>query len=101
MFNKCKTDELLKKQLEAEEKQKRKIQELKKACSKIFATPNGKFLLKFLLDFCGWNDQDMNINSEVLAYKKGKRDVWIVIRNLLPKDVLAQVEIYSQNDLSD
>lgn len=101
LFNKCKTDELIKKQEQAEERQKKKIENLKKACSEIFATPNGKFLLQFLLEFCGWNDQDMNINGEVLAYKKGKRDVWVLLRNLLPKDILAQVEIYGQKDLSD
>lgn len=102
LFNKrpCKTDVLLKERQEAMNAQKQKIENLKKACSEIFATPNGKYLLQFLLEFCGWNDQDMNINGEILAYKKGKRDVWVLLRNLLPRDVLAQVEIYGQKDLS-
>ena len=38
----------------------------------------------------------MNINTDVLAYKKGRRDSWLILRNLLPKDILAQIEIYDE-----
>lgn len=91
-----KVDELLKKQREADEKQKKIVEDLKLACKDIFSTTNGKFFLKYLKRLSFWSEQDPNINSEVLLYKKGRRDVWAIIRNVIPKDVLAQIEIYDE-----
>ena len=77
-------------------KQQEEIEKLKLACNEIFSNQNGKFFLNYLKNFCGWNSQDMNINLDVLAYQKGKRDVWILIRNVLPKNLLADIEIYGK-----
>ena len=98
MQHNSKIDELLKKQQEAEEKEKKIIEDLKVVCKDIFSTPNGKFFLKYLKRLSFWSEQDLNINNEILIYKKGRRDIWAIIRNIIPKDVLAQIEIYD-NDI--
>lgn len=101
MQHDSRVDELLKKQREADEKQKKLVEDLKLACKDIFSTPNGKFFLKYLKNMCFWSEQDCNINNEILIYKKGRRDTWAIIRNLIPKDVLAQIEIYDEADLKE
>lgn len=98
LFNrKSKVDELYEKQEEARKKEQKIVDDLKLACKDIFATPNGKFFLKYLFKMCFWSEQDLNINNEVLIYKKGRRDTWAIIRNVIPKDILAQIEIYDTN----
>jgi len=99
MQTNSKVDELLKKQKEAEEKQKKVIEDLKLASKEVFSTVNGKFFLKYLKRLCFWSEQDLNINNEILIYKKGRRDIWTIIRNVIPKEVLAQIEIYDEDDL--
>lgn len=101
MHGKSKVDELVEKQAEAEKRKKQEVENMKLVCKEIFDNPNGKFFLQFLKKSCGWNDQDNNINGEVLIYKKGRRDIWTIIRNILPKDILAQVEIYEEQKLTD
>ena len=96
MNNKSKIDEILEKQKQADLREKKEIENLKLACKDIFATPNGKFFLKYLKRLCFWSEQDCNINNEILIYKKGRRDIWAIIRNVIPKDVLAQIEIYDE-----
>ena len=87
MNNKSKIDEILEKQKQADLWKKKEIENLKLACREVFTDVNGKLFLKFLKKISGWNDQDNNINNEVLIYKKGRRDIWAIIRNLIPKDV--------------
>lgn len=94
-------DNLFRKQAEREKQKKQKIENMKLVCKEVFNDVNGKFFLQFLKTICGWNDQDNNINPEILAYKKGRRDIWNIIRNILPKDVLAQVEIYEEYKLEE
>lgn len=101
MQHDSKIDELFKKQKEADEKEKKMVEDLKLACKDIFSTPNGKFFLKYLKRLSFWSEQDLNINNEILIYKKGRRDIWTIIRNLIPKDVLAQIEIYDNDDLKE
>jgi len=96
-----KVDELLEKQAEREKREKQKIENVKLACKELFNNPNGKFFLQFIKRACGWNDSDRNINPEVLIYQKGRRDIWNIIRNILPKDVLAQIEIYDEYKLEE
>ena len=99
--SKTKMDEIYKKQEEKIQREKQQVEKLKLACSEIFSNSNGKYFLNFIKNYCGWNSQDMNINPEVLIYQKGKRDVWVLIRNILPKNLLAEIEIYSEQNLSD
>jgi len=101
MQHNSKIDELLAKQSEAVEKEKKMVEDLKLACKDIFSTTNGKFFLKYLKRLSFWSEQDLNINNEILIYKKGRRDIWAIIRNIIPKDVLAQIEIYDNDDLKE
>lgn len=96
LFNKRKTkiDELFEKQKEADERQKRELENLKLCCKELFKDVNGKYLLRFLMRICHWAEEDLNINHDMIIYKKGRRDIWLILRTLLPKEVLAQIEIY-------
>ena len=87
-------DAIKERERELQEKEKKEIEDLKLACKEIFKDVNGKFFLQYLKNRCGWNDQDNNINPEVLIYKKGRRDIWTIVRAVLPKDIVAQIEIY-------
>ena len=89
-------DELIAKQKEEEEKQKKIVEDLKLACKETLSTTNGIFFLKYLKKISFWAEQDLNINPDILIYKKGRRDIWAIIRNVIPKDVLAQIEIYDK-----
>lgn len=93
-------DELLEKQQEADERQQRELENLKLCCQEIFKDTNGKYFLRFLKRICLWDEEDVNINHDIILYKKGRRDVYQIIRTLLPKDVLAQIEIYDEDVLS-
>ena len=99
MHNNSTVDEILKNKQLQEQKEKEEIENLKIAAKEIFKDKNGFYFLKFLKKICLWDEQDNNINNEILIYKKGRRDIWLVIRNLLKPDLLAQVEIFS--DISD
>lgn len=99
--NKSNVDLLIEKQKQADEKEKKFVEEMKVCCQDIFSSPNGKFFLKYLKKLSFWSEQDINVNHDVLIYKKGRRDVWAIIRNVIPKDVLAQIEIYDEVDLTE
>jgi hypothetical protein len=99
MQTNSRVDEILKNQKEAEEKQKKVVEDLKLVSKELFSTINGKFFLKYLKRLCLWDEQDLNINNEILIYKKGRRDIWTIIRNIIPKDILAQIEIFDDNEL--
>lgn len=101
MFGKSKVDDLFEKQQKQQERERKEIENMKLVCKELFKGNNGYYFLMYLKKLCGWNDQDNNINGDVLIYKKGRRDIWTVIRNLLPKDILAQVEIYNENKLEE
>ena len=94
LFRKTKVDEIHQREKEIMEKEEKVIEDLKLVCADIFSSKNGMFFLKYLFKMCFWAEQDININNEVLLYKKGRRDTWAIIRNVIPKDILAQVEIY-------
>lgn len=98
---KTKVDELFEKQTEAEKRQQRELENLRTCCKEIFKDTNGKYLLKYLKKICFWEDQDMNVNHDTIVYKKGRRDVWLILRSLIPKDVLAQIEIYDAENINE
>lgn len=100
MNNYSKIDEIMKKQKEQQEKQQKEIENMKIACKEIFKSNEAKFFLKFLKKISFWSEQDCNISNDVLIYKKGRRDMWLIIRNLIPKDVLAQIEIYDEEGVT-
>jgi len=83
---------------EAEQKRQAEIADnMQKVCKQAFSGTNGKYLGKFMKDICLWadvkNDQ-IDVNQDVLAYQKGRRDVWLIIREFIDKKDLAEIEIY-------
>ena len=94
MILKDKVDELKQKRKEKQRQQQEYIDNLKISATNLFKGENGVFFLKFIMNFCGWNEQSIDITPNDLLYKKGKRDVWVAIRNILPPEVVANVEIY-------
>lgn len=93
-----KIDDLIRKQEENKEKQRQELENLKMASKELFSDVNGKYFLKYLKQICLWSEQDININAELLIYKKGRRDIWTIVRNVIPKDVLALIEIYDETN---
>lgn len=89
----CYVDELQKKREEKKEAERKLIENVK-ISAEIFNCENGKFFLKFLMNTCLWNSQDNEITPNKVVYDKGRRDIWAIIRNVIPKDVLADIEIY-------
>lgn len=98
MDNHSNVDEILEQEKAKKRKEEEEIKKLEMACKEIFTTPDAFYLLKFLYKISLWAEQDTNINSDILIYKKGRRDYWAILRNVIPKGVLAQVEIYGDND---
>ena len=95
MWNfKSKTDAIDEAKKQAEKERIEQYKKLTLACKELFKDQNGIFLLKFLKDTCLWDSQNTNIDKDILAYQKGRRDIWLILRTLLPKDVLAKVEIF-------
>lgn len=89
-----KVDELTKKRQEKKEQEKKFIEDVKTSAENLFNSKNGKFFLKYLMNACLWNEQTINVDSNDVIYKKGRRDIWVLVRNILPKQILADVEIY-------
>ena len=93
LFNKTKVDDVIQKEKEKERKEKEEVEQLKIACKKVFSNINGIYFLNYLFKLCLWAEQDLNINSEILIYKKGRRDIWAIIRNVIPPEILKEIEI--------
>lgn len=96
MWTKSKVDKLLEEQKNKKEKEEKQIQELKKICENACNDVNVKFILKFIKQICLWNDQNNDITPNIAIYNKGRRDVWAILRNIIPKSVLCQIEIYDE-----
>ena len=68
-----------------------------KVCSEAFSGTNGKYLGKFIRDICKWSDptqENIDVNGQVLAYQKGRRDIWVILREFIDKKDLAEIEIF-------
>ncbi len=96
MFSRAKTkiDELLGRHQEDIKKQKIEDDKLKFCCEKVFSSEEGRVVLRYLKKISLFHEQDLNINSETLIYKKGRRDIWLIFRNFLPAQMLARIEIF-------
>lgn len=97
MFNfKTKTDANEEARKQAIEKQNEEMKNLQIACKEIFRGQNGLYVLKFLKRICNW-ECESNVDANTLIYRGGRRDIWLIMRTLLPKDILTQVEIYGND----
>ena len=93
-FFKTKTDVIEEQRKEVKKFKEEEFKNLQIACKEVFKGNEGFLILKFLKNTCLWDSQNTNIDDGILKYQKGRRDVWLILRQLLPKDILAQVEIY-------
>lgn len=97
MFNfKTKTDANEEARKQAIEKQNEEMKNLQIACKEIFRGQNGLYVLRFLKRICNW-ECESNVDANTLIYRGGRRDIWLIMRTLLSKDILAQVEIYGND----
>ena len=93
MYNNHFCDELQKQREKKQQEHELYISKVKQS-AEMLDCENGRFFLKFLLKTCLWNNQDNEITPNKVVYDKGRRDIWAILRNVIPKDVLADVEIY-------
>lgn len=92
-YNKNIADKLEEQRLIQAEKRLKEEDVLKQCLKKIVETKEGRIFLKYLNQLCLWSEQDLNINLEYLTYKKGRRDIWVMIRQLMPDETLFEIEI--------
>lgn len=92
-YNKNIADKLEEQRLIQAEKRLKEENVLKQCLKKIVETKEGRIFLKYLNQLCLWSEQDLNINLEYLTYKKGRRDIWVMIRQLIPDETLFEIEI--------
>ena len=91
------TDLIKQKNEEVIQAQQEKEKNLKLVCANFFSTKNGKYFGKFLKEICKWDDttcENIDVNPQVLAYQKGRRDIWLIVRNFIPAKDLANIEIF-------
>lgn len=84
-------DLLNEKDEKSQQEQEDRIKNLMTAFA-IFQGTNGVYVAKFLKDFCLWDKHSLDVTPQVLAYQKGRRDVWQAIRSFVPKELLTQIE---------
>lgn len=100
MFKKETTYEKAQKILEEREQLKKIEEENIKLCfSKATETKEGKMAFKYIKNISCWDSEELNVDSSVLAYQKGRRDTWMLIRQFLPKELLADIEVYNKYDI--
>lgn len=70
---------------ELEEKRMVEEQKLAGAVSSLLASENGRFFLKYFVNFCGVADDIMLLDASVAAYRSGKRSVGLKLLDLCAK----------------
>lgn len=96
MNSKSKVDEILEQRKIQEKNEAEETAKLKDVCKLACEDTNVKFLLKYLKKICLWNDQSNDITPNIAVYNKGRRDIWAIFRNVIPLNVLADIEIYDR-----
>ena len=57
LFRKSKVDDIFQQQQEKIEREKQEIENLKLACSEVFSSTNGKYVLRISKKISGWSEQ--------------------------------------------
>lgn len=70
---------------EREEREAVAEQKLVGAVSGLLASENGRFFLKYMVNFCGVADDIMLLDAGVAAYRSGKRSVGLKLLDLCAK----------------
>lgn len=72
------------------------------AIRRCFATEDGKHVLSFLKDLCGWDQPGVGGNPDIGAdvllgtyYAEVRREVYAELRALVPREILKEVEFYT------
>ena len=88
-----KIEQMKKKDAEAKQRVLDEQEAYKTALNAIFASDNGKFVLKHLLVFCGVFHEDDKAPDGRLAVQKGRRQVYMMaIRPFLDKTLRMEIE---------
>ena len=87
-------------QLEKQKENEKLLDEKYKQCfAKTLETEEGKCVFQLLNKLSLWDEISDKETSESLIYKKGRRDLWVMIRQYMPKSVLTEIEIYKQHEI--
>lgn len=88
--------------IDNKEEDKQLIEEQKKLkdfCNIVFDNNEGIFILKWLLNLCGFKSnsvcfkKDLDINYLATIYNEGRRDLYLNLRQYLSEELLIKVEI--------
>ena len=90
---------------EVEDKQAQKQKELDEKLKICFAsalkTKEGQIAFKLIKKLSLWDEASVNTSAEGELYKRGRRDMWLMIRQYIPKKILAQIEIFDEFKLEE
>jgi RNase P/RNase MRP subunit p30 len=88
-----KIEQMKRKDAEAKQRLQEEQEAYKKSLNEIFASDNGKFVLKHLIVFCGIFHEDDKAPDGRLAVQKGRRQVYnMAIRPFLDKTLRMEIE---------
>lgn len=89
----------------AEKQKEAEGKKLQKAFCECFATESGKVVLKWLCDQCSYQRPLIVANPatgeslNTTLYAEGRRTLYLRMRKMLHRDILAQVEVDSEGGL--
>ena len=64
-------------------------------------TKEGQIAFKLIKKLSLWDEASVNTSAEGELYKRGRRDIWLMIRQYIPKKILAQIEIFDEFKLEE
>lgn len=101
-MTKTEIDKLLDASKKADERKKKRDEYYKQCFNKVSQSIEGKYVLQLIKNLSLWDRETTNATQDSLAYERGRRDMWLLIRQFVPKDTLAQIEIYGmQEDITE
>ena len=81
-------------------KERKKQQDFENACAKVFSTAEGRKVLKYLVEQSGYQSSNVvfdrtqsELRIHAMTYNEGRRDLYLALRQYIPKAVLRKVEI--------
>lgn len=89
--------EYLQQEIARQKEQQEKENKIIKQCFIEACEKEGfKLLLQMIKDLSLWDKVEQNIDAGILQYQRGRRDMWLILRSYVPKDVLSQIEIHNK-----
>lgn len=98
---KTKVEENKKFEKEQKEKQQKIDEKLKTCFAAALSTKEGMIAFQLIKKLSLWDEPCSSTNVDSEIYKKGRRDMWLMIREYLPPDILAKIEIYEKLNLEE